>query len=61
VVGAAAAEHPSLFRAAGASLRHVPWELGGRALPVLGQWSGERAPPALSPKSFGALWREGIE
>lgn len=58
---AAAADHPILFGAAGASLRAVPWEMGGRALPVLGQWSGERTPPQLSPKSFHALWREGIE
>ena len=58
---AAAADHPTLFDAAGASLRYVPWELGGRALPVLGRWNGERTPPDLSPKSFRALWREGIE
>ena len=61
VAYAAAADHPFLFGAAGASLRAVPWEMGGRALPVLGQWSGERTPPELSPKSFRTLWREGIE
>ncbi|HKJ02041.1 MAG TPA: LutB/LldF family L-lactate oxidation iron-sulfur protein [Longimicrobiales bacterium] len=58
---ATAATHPALFAAAGASLRYLPWEMGGRALPVLGQWSGERAPPEFSATSFRALWREGIE
>jgi L-lactate dehydrogenase complex protein LldF len=58
---AAAADHPALFNAAGASLRHVPWEMGGRALPVLGGWGGERTPPDMSPTSFRTLWRRGIE
>jgi L-lactate dehydrogenase complex protein LldF len=57
---AAAAERPAAFAAAGAMLRFVPWALGGRALPVLGGWSGERTPPELSPKPFHRLWKEGI-
>ncbi len=57
---AAAAEHAAAFAAAGALLRWVPWEVGGRALPVLGGWAGERTPPRLSPKPFHALWRKGI-
>jgi len=31
---AASALHPDLFQAAGRILRRIPWELGGRALPV---------------------------
>ena len=58
---AAAADHPALFGIAAASLRHIPWGRGGRALPVLGAWSGERTPPAVSPTSFRALWKKGIE
>jgi L-lactate dehydrogenase complex protein LldF len=58
---AAAAERPAAFAAAGALLRWVPWEAGGRALPVLGGWAGERTAPQLSPKPFHALWKEGIE
>ena len=58
---ATAAERGALFGMAGASLRHLPWAMGGRALPVLGQWSGERTPPRFSATSFRALWRQGIE
>jgi L-lactate dehydrogenase complex protein LldF len=58
---AAAAERPSLFNLAGGLLRYVPWELGGRALPVVGAWSRERTPPALSPRPFHQKWKEGIE
>jgi L-lactate dehydrogenase complex protein LldF len=57
---AAAAEHAVAFAAAGALLRWVPWEAGGRALPVLGGWAGERTAPELSERSFRSLWREGI-
>lgn len=58
---ARAAGHPWAFQSAGALLRLVPWEHGGRALPVVGGWAGERSAPALSPKPFHTLWREGIE
>jgi L-lactate dehydrogenase complex protein LldF len=57
---ATSAEHPAAFASAGALLRWVPWEAGGRALPVLGGWAGERTPPELSPRSFRSLWKEGI-
>ncbi len=58
---AAMAEHPGAFSAAGGLLRWVPWKLGGRALPVLGGWAGERTPPELSARSFRSLWKKGIE
>lgn len=57
----AASTHPGLFAAAGDVLRRIPWELGGRALPVVGGWSNERAPPAMDHRSFRARWKEGIE
>jgi L-lactate dehydrogenase complex protein LldF len=57
---AAAAEHAAAFASAGALLRWVPWEAGGRALPVLGGWAGERTAPELSERPFRALWKEGI-
>ncbi|MGE0160894.1 MAG: LutB/LldF family L-lactate oxidation iron-sulfur protein [Gemmatimonadales bacterium] len=56
-----AAEHPALFAAAGTLLRWVPWRAGGRALPVLGGWMQERSAPEPSPRSFHALWKDGIE
>ena len=55
------ARHPLLFRAGGALLRRTPWDLGGTALPVLGGWAQERMVPEPSPKSFQALWKEGID
>ncbi len=58
---AAAAEHPRLFGAASHVMRHLPWKMGGRALPVLGSWTAERSPPEPSARSFGQLWKEGIE
>jgi L-lactate dehydrogenase complex protein LldF len=58
---AAAATRPKVFAAAGDALHWIPWELGGRALPVVGGWSGERTPPAVERRSFQARWREGIE
>jgi len=56
-----AAEHPRLFQAAGALLRHAPWQGAGRSLPILGGWMQERGAPEPSPKSFTRLWKEGIE
>lgn len=58
---AAAATHPGLFASAGGVLRWIPWEHGGRALPVVGGWAEERAGPEPSPESFRTLWRRGIE
>ncbi len=56
-----AATHPLLFRAGGTLLRRTPWQLGGTALPILKGWTQERTTPEPSPKSFQALWKEGIE
>jgi L-lactate dehydrogenase complex protein LldF len=56
-----AAEHPALFGAAGVLLRWLPWRAGGRALPMLGGWMQERSAPEPSPRSFHALWKDGIE
>jgi L-lactate dehydrogenase complex protein LldF len=58
---ARAAEHPGAFAAGGSLLRWIPWSHGGRALPVLGGWTGERTPPEISPVPFHALWTRGIE
>jgi len=58
---AALATHPDAFAAAGALLKWVPWEAGGRALPVLGGWASERAAPEPSTRSFRSLWKRGIE
>jgi L-lactate dehydrogenase complex protein LldF len=58
---ALAAGHRALFDLGGTLLRRTPWRLAGRALPVLGGWVREREAPRPSPKSFHALWREGIE
>ncbi len=55
------AQKPDLFGAAGSVLRHVPLELGGRALPVLAGWMQERSAPKSSKKSFLQMWKEGIE
>ncbi|MDX1647844.1 MAG: LutB/LldF family L-lactate oxidation iron-sulfur protein [Longimicrobiales bacterium] len=58
---AALASSPATFRAAGTLLRWTPWRKAGRALPVLGGWLQEREAPRPSPRSFRALWKEGIE
>ncbi len=58
---AAMAESPDLFSRAGGLLRWIPWEMGGRALPVLGGWTDQREPPEPSRRSFRQLWEEGIE
>ncbi len=51
---------PELFARGGRALGVVPDGLA-RRLPVLGAWSEVRAPLRPSPKTFRALWREGIE
>jgi L-lactate dehydrogenase complex protein LldF len=56
-----AAERPGIFRAAGAILRHIPLDAGGRALPILSGWVKERSAPESSAKSFMQQWKEGIE
>ena len=58
---AAAATRPGLYELAG----RVGSRLGGtgiaRALPMLGAWARDRAPPKPSRSTFRELWREGIE
>lgn len=56
-----AARHRALFDLGGTLLRATPWRLAGRVLPVLSGWVQEREPPRPSPRSFLAIWREGIE
>lgn len=57
---AGVADRPTVYGAALGMLRWIPWELGGRALPVLGGWTGEREKPEPSNPSFRARWKEGI-
>lgn len=54
-------ERPELYNAGAALLRKTPWQLGGRALPILKGWVQEREAPDPSAKSFRTLWDEGIE
>ena len=56
-----AADHPRIFAAAGSALRALPLDKGGRALPVLKEWTAPRAPLRPSPRTFRRLWKEGIE
>jgi L-lactate dehydrogenase complex protein LldF len=58
---ATATEHPKLWGLAAAVLRRIPLQRGGRALPVLGDWTGQRDAPRPSPERFSRLWEEGIE
>lgn len=58
---AAAATSPTLFGMTADLMRFVPWEMGGRALPVLKQWTGARTPPDPGPRTFRRMWEEGIE
>jgi len=55
-----AARRPELYRLGATLLRNTPWKAGGRVLPVLDGWTQERELPDPSPKSFGALWKEGL-
>ena len=57
----AAAANPTLFHAASELLHLVPLERGGRALPVLRDWTADRDAPRPSPTTFRRLWEEGIE
>ncbi len=58
---AGAADKPGLYGAALHALRFVPGKLGGRALPMLSGWTGQRTPPVPSQKTFRTRWEEGIE
>ena len=58
---AAATERPTIWGMGAESLRWLPLDLGGRALPVLKDWTAQRGSPKPSPKRFSQLWEEGIE
>jgi L-lactate dehydrogenase complex protein LldF len=58
---AALTERPDLWGLGAAALRRLPLEMGGRALPVLQQWAGERRVPEPSTRRFSRLWKDGIE
>ena len=58
---AAATERPGVYGIGASLLRRLPLEMGGRALPVLRNWTAERDLPKPSPKRFAKLWKEGIE
>jgi hypothetical protein len=58
---ALASERPGLFHGAGGILRRIPWQVGGRALPVLDSWASVRGPLVPSDRSFRKLWKDGIE
>lgn len=55
------ATRPKLYAAAGAVLHVLPRVIGKTPLPVLRSWTGPRAEPEPSGKSFRKRWREGIE
>ena len=57
----ALAEHPQLFSIGGSLLRKLPWQRGGRALPVLSGWTQERDAPDPSSRSFQSMWKDGIK
>ena len=55
------ATRPRLYRVAAKAGTRLAATALGRALPMLGEWSRDRAPPRPSPRTFRALWRDGIE
>jgi L-lactate dehydrogenase complex protein LldF len=58
---ATATTRPTLWGLGADALRRIPLDRGGRALPVLGNWTDQRAAPRPSPKRFSRLWKEEIE
>ncbi len=57
----ATATRPALFKAMASTLRHLPVEKGGRALPVLKDWAATRDLPDTDGPTFSTLWKRGIE
>ena len=55
------AARPGLYRAAGKLGTRVGAGALGRRLPMLGEWSRDRALPRPGPRTFRELWRAGIE
>ena len=58
---AAVASRPGLYRVAGRTGTRIGGTALARRLPMLGEWSRDRAPPRPSPRTFREIWREGIE
>jgi len=58
---AAVARWPGLFRVAGRTGTRIGATALARRLPMLGEWTRDRAPPRPSPRTFRELWSEGIE
>ncbi len=58
---AGVASRPALYRLAGSVASRLGATGAGRALPVLREWSGDRAAPQPSRPTFRRLWRDGIE
>ena len=58
---ASVATRPGLYKLAGKVGSQLGATGAARALPLLGEWSRDRALPKPSPRTFRELWREGIE
>ncbi len=58
---AGVASRPGLYRLTGKIGSRLGAMGAARMLPMLGEWSKDRALPRPSPRTFRDLWREGIE
>lgn len=58
---AGVARWPGLYRAAGKAGTRLGATALARRLPMLGEWSRDRALPRPSARTFRELWRDGIE
>jgi len=58
---AGAATRPGVFRLAGKAGTRLGGGAAAKALPMLREWTRDRAPPRPSPRTFRELWRDGIE
>lgn len=58
---AGAATRPAIFRMGARAGTRLGAGAAARALPMLREWSRDRAPPRPSPRTFRELWRNGIE
>lgn len=58
---AGAATRPGVFRLAGKAGTRLGGGAAAKALPMLREWTHDRAPPRPSPRTFRELWRDGIE
>ena len=58
---AGVARGPGLYRAAGEAGARLGATALARRLPMLGEWSRDRALPRPSARTFRELWRDGIE